>query len=299
MPLELTIVDATLPFVPSHGIQIIDGASDTANRFYGKPYPDIPSAQEEQLVTAETSLVQLLHSHRLSPIETAFDAASTPSGPSPFQGAMLTGSGYSASNGYYGPGQDAGDYAFMIGTYGSWQGALPSVTEDRLQAYLDTRATWLSANAPSCDAVWYVADEPGTDAATIASINTWLGWQAADTGPGKSVTSFVTEAATNYALLPTLKRFCSTLGGSAVTSGWTAALAALASADQEWQMYNGSRAGMGTVSTEGAARPTGSGRCRSGSSASSTRTSSGTRTTTTITRTTARRRRTRTSTTSR
>jgi hypothetical protein len=194
-----------------------------------------------------------MHSYRISPIETAFDVngASATGGPSPFQAGMLTGSGYSAANGYYGPGQAVGDYAFMIGTYGSWQGELAAVTEADLQPYLDGWATWFTAHAPGCDYIWYVDDEPGSDATALANINTWLGWQAAGTGPGKDVVSFVTAPATNDSLLPTLKRFCSSLGGSAVTSDWTAALAELASHGQEWELYNGQRAGMGTVSTEG------------------------------------------------
>ena len=249
LPLELTLVGATLPYAPEHGLVVTPGWSDTVDRMYGA----IGTAADQAALPAQRRLDQLLHAYRISPSEDAFDAAGgeAATGPTARQQAQLGGSLYSAAEGYAGPGQGVGDYAFFIGTYGSWRYVIGDpITASGVQAYLDGWATWLGAHAPSCDVAWYVTDEP--PAGALAEPNAWIGYQHAPgyTGPGRTIPSLVTYPISSQADLPQLGRFMSSPGAAADTAAWSAGRSAVEARGGTLRLYNGSRPGLGSFMIE-------------------------------------------------
>lgn len=90
----------------------------------------------------------------------------------------LDGSGYTPANGYYGPGQGAGEKLFPVGMYG---GRVLGETKASIQTQAGLWAEWFEKNAPDVTYFWYLIDEPGRDRFPwIRERGAWI-----DSAPGK------------------------------------------------------------------------------------------------------------------
>ncbi len=99
LPVELEVVQATLPDVPVKTMLYYDPSE--VHRRVGD-------------AAAEEHLWKLYHRHRVSPMHGATTASDVEG-----QFAALDGSEYTAAHGYAGPGEGQGDGVLSLGTYGS------------------------------------------------------------------------------------------------------------------------------------------------------------------------------------
>lgn len=103
--------------------------------------------------------------------------------------AYLDGSGFTAANGYHGPGEGYGERIFPIGMYGS---KVLGETQSEVHKQSDLWVEWFKNNAPQIVYFWYIIDEP-----QHADIFPWIqeraGWVKSNTGPGKSLPVFTTS----------------------------------------------------------------------------------------------------------
>lgn len=102
----------------------------------------------------------------------------------------LNGSGYTETEGYFGPGQGKGESLFPIGMYGS-------ITNKSMQYQFSVGkeapkwVDWFAANAPGVRYFWYLVDEPGP------SQFDWIkergSWVHELSGSGKNLPVFITR----------------------------------------------------------------------------------------------------------
>jgi hypothetical protein len=167
LPLELTIVDATLP--DGDAIKTMIYISDIERR-HGHAEPTLRAAYRA-----------MAHRHRLDLAEDVdfkdLDAYKP----------VLTGAAFTPAAGYTGPGEGLGVKVFGIGFYGAVGEA---ETKADLWKKFDAYAAWFKANAPQVLAFIYLTDEPRKD--RWAWVKERGDWIHANPGPGGELPVFVT-----------------------------------------------------------------------------------------------------------
>ncbi len=135
LPVELEVVDATLP----------DRTVATALSY------DHEELEERVGPRAERQLWQLLHAHRMAPMNDATSAADVDR-----EYPSLSGSLYTAGQGYVGPAPGMGDGVLSLGAHGAF-GAPDGGTLERIRAIADRVADEKLLGAT--DMVLYAADD--------------------------------------------------------------------------------------------------------------------------------------------
>jgi len=106
-------------------------------------------------------------------------------------GGTLSGSAFTATNNYEGPGENVGNSLFSVCTYGvSW-----TDNETAYRTESDAWENWFNANAPSVTRFLYLIDEP--DSSLYSWIQTRCGWVHNNPGPGHTLPVFVTKEVTD------------------------------------------------------------------------------------------------------
>jgi hypothetical protein len=146
IPLELTVLRATLPDAPAVDTMLFfsgDDNSTVIGRYFDDP-GQTPRAERERIAERHFKLARR---HQI----TLFMGNETD--PDQPLEQRVKGNTFSAANGYYGPGVGLGQNVYSIQTYG---GQLTA-------AQAQTWSSWFQANAPDAEYFLYVWDEPGED----------------------------------------------------------------------------------------------------------------------------------------
>ncbi len=177
IPLEITLVPAFLPDENKTNIWLY---SSTVYSYY----PEMPEEQVDEMLKFEA------HRHRIDVVggfsahRRRFDSEMM----SNYQ-PWLDGSGFTAANGYWGPGQGVGEKTFIVGMYGS---NVLGNNRSEVQQQSDLWVNWFEKNAPDVTYFWYITDEPPKE--RYPWIKERAGWVKSNPGPGKNLQVFTTTS---------------------------------------------------------------------------------------------------------
>ena len=264
VPVQLTVNNFALPDEPTAKTMVNLDINDIQDRFVagwgGYANWQTPAGLRVQAITDR--YFELFHRHKLDVIGQnecpVFDHPCDSSLP------RLTGTLYSASNGYDGPGVKTPTGIFSIGTYDTWgdpQYGVPGwkYDENLFWQHTNNYVSWFEANLPSTEFHLYLKDEPQPQ--DFAQVETWAKWIKANPGPGGRMHSFVTrQMALAVDDMPDVDIPASPAGlgvcpGNAANCDSPAVEQSIAdfyrtqSPHQLW-IYNDGRPGVGTAMTE-------------------------------------------------
>lgn len=238
VPVELSVKNFTLPDEPSSKTMVFMGHGNINERYLGVKWPNDNTAS----IKIRDQFFKLAHRHKISLID---DDQTSGDQPSAEWKARLTGSLFTAANGYKGPGESKGNGVYSIGTYGSW--GWKDEGEAGMRKHTDSWANWFATNAPATEYFLYLIDESDD----YATIQKWSKWINDNPGAGKAVKSFATiSLPAAVANTPDLDIPASwiTVGD---TQKWNNALSTLKSkAGKKFYTYNGKRPANGSFATE-------------------------------------------------
>ena len=146
IPIELEVLDAVLPDVPTTRTMLFfSGGDGDRDSMYAR-YSDDPWGDSfDQAETMRLRHYKLGRRHRITMFISAGDAPDTQ------LQDRIDGSAFSTASGYAGPGEGRGQDMCSIHTYG---GTLTS-------AQASTWADWFSTHGPQTEYFLYIIDEPG------------------------------------------------------------------------------------------------------------------------------------------
>lgn len=245
LPVDLEVLDFTLPATPSAATMLYLEYGDMNLRYVGEEWPN-PGPLADRAIRVHDRHFQMAHRHRISLV----NGNNSPSpwgrdAPVPEWLPRLDGSLFTASQGYDGPGEGVGNGVFAIGMYGGWSWRTEG--ESEMHAHTDAWANWFATNAPETDAFLYLIDE----SSDWAQIETWAKWMDNNEGPGGAIPSFATAPMPlALAHAPSLDIACSQIA-QAVTSEWESAASSYRNdPDRRLCMYNGRRPASGSFATD-------------------------------------------------
>ncbi|MBU1178090.1 DUF4091 domain-containing protein [Patescibacteria group bacterium] len=217
LPVELTVLDATLPNESAVDTMLYFSCDD-GDTCLGRYYKDPWDVSADQLRQIQERHYKLLRRHQITGI------IGSDNSPNDFLKDRMQGKTFSSSNGYYGWGEGKGQDVYSISTYGG------TLNDDQPSVWSD----WFSSNAPSANYFLYTWDEP--DSEDYAQINTIA-------AAAKPVWSFVTA---NYSTgLENVDIFC-TLAENFSVDEYNQGQAA---GKKVW-IYNGTRPFSGTFAID-------------------------------------------------
>ena len=179
VPIELEVIDFTLPELPTARSMLYVSQEDINRRYVGKKFLD--EATADDILNARKVLdrhFQLAHRHRISIIH-----EHTPIGIMDDRWQdKLDGSLFTPANQYDGVGVGVGNNVYSIGTYGAWpwkdgDKATMWRSTDRWVKYFDEK----DFETPT-DYFLYLIDE----SAEFNKIETWASWVLKNPGPRSS-----------------------------------------------------------------------------------------------------------------
>ena len=244
VPLEVEVIDFTLPQLPTARTMMYVSREDVFRRATGNRYEDTGTA--DQIIKGRAVLdrhFQMAHRHRVSLID-----EHTPIGIVDDRWRhRLDGSLFTAERGYAGTGVRVGNNVFSIGTYGAWpwkdgnREAMWRAT-DRWVKYFEGE----DFGTPT-DYFLYLADE--SDA--YSQIERWSKWVSENPGPGRIMPTLATTPMPKaMAKMPSLTLPCSTVAYG-ITEAWERAVEQYRTTPgKSFQLYNGGRIGSGSLALE-------------------------------------------------
>jgi hypothetical protein len=255
VPVALTVRKFTLPDAPSSKTMLFTSYGDVSRRYTSVQSPSGGSPQDVLTQTVLKNQRLLAHRHRISLI--GDDANQTGTQPGSDYVPVLTGTFFSAANGYAGPGTGTGQDVYSIGTYGSMTSGS---TQAQFTSDFDGWETWFEASSPSTERFVYLCDEIDCQHGT-PDLPTQLQWWSAITGPGGKLHTMATQdllgaPATLSDPTSSWPFSIGTPSGNTTVNGTTAAdqaaVAAVLAAEPARRLfsYNGSRPGAGSIATE-------------------------------------------------
>lgn len=274
IPVKLTVQPFTLPDVASAKAFVNVDQSDIMKRFVDPSgnYVQWSGPGGQTAMHVLDRYFELLHRHKIEAIGEN-DCGVPGDRPCPNAIPRLTGSLYTAANGYDGPGVNTPTDIYSIGTYGTWGAGsygVPAWKNDQnlFNQHVDNWQSWFNQNLPNVEHFIYLADEPqgspcnGQQYCTdIGQVETWARWINTDPGPGQSLLSMST-----YNFVPAqtqspdldIPTMAGGIGGCpAGVSTCNNTTATQAAADyysstpgKRLWMYNDGRPGSGTLMTE-------------------------------------------------
>jgi hypothetical protein len=238
VPIGLTVRNATLPDAPSSKTMLVTSYGDLSPR-YGSA--TIPALQNQIMVA---------HRHKLSLIDDNFGQGWGGLQPAPQWLQYLSGTAFTSSNGYAGPGVSTGQDVFSIGTYGAMT-VNASETQTTFTAQFNGWESWFEANSPSTERFVYLCDEIGCQSNT-PTLTSQLQWWQAIGGVGQNLHTMATQSLSS-AVGTVLSYPTSTwpFSSQASSGDQTNANSILAAAPaRKLYAYNGARPGGGSMIVE-------------------------------------------------
>lgn len=245
VPVELRVLDFTLPDVPSCETMLAIGYADINRRYLGLEWPCTASQIADSELVRDRHF-QVAHRHRLALVDRDLGCFEwNHDRPRPEWLPRLDGSLFTAAEGYAGPGEGVGNGIYSIGLWGTWPWQVQGEAE--MWQHADAWETWFSANAPSTHRSLYLADE----SADFPQLEEWSSWMNANPGPGSALPSMATiQLPTAQSLVPSLDVPTSARGLGPTSLWQSAADAYLAAGDKELWFYNGYRPLSGSFAIE-------------------------------------------------
>lgn len=191
IPVQLTVRNFTLPDLANGRSFLITGYGDVAQRYTGSSSPVIPSAADTLARQVLKYQRMMAHRHKLTmPDDEEFDISfNYGTNPGPAAQLALSGSLFTSTYGYAGPGYGTGMDLYSIGTYGHWQNATAwPATQAGFWTNTNAWETWFEANAPSTQRFVYLLDE----SSNYNAVQTYANWMATNPGVGVNLPSFAT-----------------------------------------------------------------------------------------------------------
>jgi hypothetical protein len=185
VPISLWVRNFALPDLPTSKTMLFTSYGDIHTR-YGDA--NTLQAMQEQMLVA--------HRHKISIIDDNMGVGSQWVGsgwgtdaPAAQWIPFLNGTGFTAANGYAGPGEGTGNNVFSIGTYA---GMTAGTTQAAFTANFNGWASWFKANSPSTERFVYLCDETNCQSVT-PTLTTQLGWWTSIKGPGAGLHTLATQ----------------------------------------------------------------------------------------------------------
>lgn len=250
LPVRLMVRNFALPDVPAAKSMLDSTYGDVAQRYTGTAYPNSGSADDAlgRLVLKNQQLVA--HRHKLSMIgdDAEFSLGIYTTHPSASYEPFVTGTAFTAANGYAGPGVGVANNVYSIGTYGHWSNRNWPATQAGFNTNTNAWETWFREKAPTVERFVYLSDE----SRNYAQTQEWANWMATNPGVGVNLKSMATVPAPDAVLHePSLKVPTSTFSAG-LASTWATAVSKIRGIpNAEIWMYNGSRPAQGIANTEG------------------------------------------------
>ncbi|MCP4220323.1 MAG: DUF4091 domain-containing protein, partial [bacterium] len=159
--------------------------------------------------------------------------------------SRISGSLFTATNGYDGPGVGCPNDIYSIGTYGSWD--WQGEGESSMRTHTNNWVNWFEQNTSGVDYFLYLIDE----SEDYAEIEQWAQWINNNPGAGQRMKSMSTLPAPDaYTNTPALD-IPTSWADIGVTQSWaTAVNSYLNSSDKKFFMYNSNRPACGTFATD-------------------------------------------------
>jgi hypothetical protein len=244
VPVELTVRPFTLPDVPAAKTMLYVGDSDLERRYLA-PTADPRVDAGAQLARIHDRHFQVAHRHRVS-VVTADPANATLDRPGDPWLPRLSGTLFTASRGYAGPGVGVGNGIYSIGTYAGHK--LPwmqSATAARPHA--DAWVRWFERNARGTEYFIYLIDE----SRDYAQTERWASSIARLPSPGNRLPTFATlgigEAVEQVPSLTIAASSC----GIGLTERWAGAVRRWrAIPGKRFYCYNSGRPATGSIAVE-------------------------------------------------
>ena len=247
VPVQLTVRDFTLPDVPSAKTMVATAYSDVAERYTGTRNPDANSQQDLLTKRVMDRQMLLAHRHKISIIDDNGGATAwTPDRPRPEWVPRLSGTIFTSTKGYRGPGAGVGNNVFSIGTYGQWQKWWGPPTAASMRSHTNAWESWFAANFPATERFLFLAEE--TD--DYATVEERAGWLKTNPGVGANLKLFATINLINaQESVPSL-----TISGTwfqvGPTAKWQNTFNAAHAEGKQAIFYNGQRPAGGSFATE-------------------------------------------------
>jgi hypothetical protein len=237
VPVKLSVKNFTLPDTPASKTMVYYSDINVNNRFVGRRYVDPNDSDFNYAKGVRDRYFSIAHRHKISLIDN--NLASPLDQPVSEWIPRLSGSLFSAANGYEGPGENTGNNLFTIGVYGSWQSNWNGDDPAAMRSHTLAWENWFKSNFPGTERFIYIADENPDYARTERLAQNSL------------VAPFATaQLPSALSETPSLKIIASTIYVG-ITSQWETALANWKSdLTRKFYMYNGHRPASGTFVTE-------------------------------------------------
>jgi hypothetical protein len=253
VPAQLNVYGFALPDTPSAKTMVYFSSPNINRRYLASSdangYIDPNSAAAPQARLLRDRHFLLAHRHRISLIGDGIggDCNLVVDQPCPEWQPRLSGSLFTAANGYDGPGVNTGNNIYSIGTYGSW--TWQAGGQSSMNQHSDAWVTWFDQNAfsPLTEFFLYLIDESPNTAQTEG----WARSILNNPGPGQRLKSMATiPLPTAASGIPSLDIPTSALG-EGIPSQWQPLADQYTSdARKRFYMYNSQRPASGSFATE-------------------------------------------------
>src|SRR4051812_3296881 len=183
VPMQLTVYGFELPDTSKTKVMMPVDISDIMWRYVtgygGYATPGNPDGQ--RVFTISDRFFQLSHRHKIALLGEN-DCVQTDA-PCPASVPRYTGSLFTASHGYDGPGVNTPNGVYGVGMYQTW--TWRSSDESAMWQHTNNWMNWFNQNAPGNTAFLYLADEPSP--AGVSRVDMWSRWMNENPGPGKDM----------------------------------------------------------------------------------------------------------------
>lgn len=190
IPIQLMVYNGTLPDQPSYNYIAYDSVDDINYRLNGIAHN--AGCTTQACISTDEEFDKALHRHRLIPIGDSPDT-NTNFFPSARYQLQLSGSLFSSTYKYQGPGINTGSPIYSIGTYATWVNN-PNWSSTSSSLFCVATSSWgayFKNNFPNVRSFVYLADEP-TDLTGTNQWSTWMSTISACQTSGYNVHSWVT-----------------------------------------------------------------------------------------------------------
>jgi hypothetical protein len=248
VPVELTVRNFVLPDVPSSKTMVGTSYHDVAQRYTGVAYPAVNSPQDKLTKLVMDRQMLLAHRHKISLIDDNSGASAwSRNQPRPEWEPRLSGSLFTAANGYRGPGAGVGNGVFSIGTYGQWRELWGTPSPEVMWNRTNGWESWFAANSPTTERFLYLVDE----SEDYAQTEIWARWIKSNPGVGSKLKSFATaDLVKAYDDLPSLDVIASWFRVGDASAWQTAADTLRANNVRQLYLYNAQRPASGSFAIE-------------------------------------------------
>jgi hypothetical protein len=251
VPVGLEVLNFELPDESTAKTMVPLSAYDLSERFVGKRFIHAGDADFGRMQIVRERFFQAARRHRITLVGGEFDGESEGVRPpvAPFQRENLSGSLFTKSRGYAGPGVDQAADLFVIGLYGSapWKNSTESIVHERMNEW----EAYLEKDFPRTERIVYDVDEPElSKPAVVAELNSRLDKYKSNAGIGSRLRIFTTAPLAQAKVVVPRFDVIASWYASAHTQSFDQAYRQHVNGTRAYWQYNGKRPASGSFATE-------------------------------------------------